>query len=878
MTNSIRSARKGLKVLAMLAMPTLTFGATVVHDAGRDLVMNSDSRSVYTNFYGGVWSFMRSSSLDGARTLMPAVRTRLDAVSPVRKDSADKTYIMERGPAKATDSSPCFAVNPTALPDNNTFMRGSSFPPVQPGELSCHPGNTTDSGNQCVVLRFTVPRDGIYKVVVKTWNLNEGWYRAQMMVNGTVQTGPVASQGSNPSNITTNDLSLASANYKTGDVIEFALDGKGTYFGNATGFGFVVEETVDQLIDWAKAYQGEHEKPSPSNPFSDAVGTWEAAYTDGDLTKMLRKSLSAGYVRTSQGAGLKGCALNSALPWVVVNASECYVCESSSGKASWLQGRSIAPGEMLAHPDAAKSVLYRFTPSDSGIYDIGFSVRDVAFSQGATGVDVVLLQGGQVLARRTVSVEESAVVSSETVFLPNVTVVSGIPLELVIDKRNDHASDATAFRLAFVKRNDFTPKYSANAALKANMKSSSPAVDWTYAGARWTIGYLSGGYTGAFTPFTLRQNSRYDGKAEGFGRTTDTSPYICANVSDGVITTGDGNEANAGIGAIITHPAASDHSPTAIRLTVPETAVYDLTAWYKDLNAGGATDSKNGATGYVFVNGQVREQISFMSESASNDGLQTKPSACASIDQLYLRANDTVLLATDERGVPNNDLTALYAWADLSVLPSRHVNFDFDVPDAQGVVQTYVGAGRIGWSGERWESCRVADGATSMSTTGRSDEGKALKTTLTVARHAGPISATNATTAADTQAPALFADGIISIGKADLYDIVVSGLNPGMKYTFLFYSRALKDPTVKASESNVVRGLFAVGGSTDTSSRKWLAADCGDYAILDAVADAQGIVTGTFSSAEDCGNAYWCGLQIRGEEFPEQRGFLLLFR
>ena len=36
-----------------------THGATVVHDAARDLVLNSRSANIYTNFYGGVWSYMR---------------------------------------------------------------------------------------------------------------------------------------------------------------------------------------------------------------------------------------------------------------------------------------------------------------------------------------------------------------------------------------------------------------------------------------------------------------------------------------------------------------------------------------------------------------------------------------------------------------------------------------------------------------------------------------------------------------------------------------------------------------------------------------------------------------------------------------------------
>ena len=39
------------------------YGATnIVHDAARDLVLNTANKAVYTNFYGGVWSFMPASA------------------------------------------------------------------------------------------------------------------------------------------------------------------------------------------------------------------------------------------------------------------------------------------------------------------------------------------------------------------------------------------------------------------------------------------------------------------------------------------------------------------------------------------------------------------------------------------------------------------------------------------------------------------------------------------------------------------------------------------------------------------------------------------------------------------------------------------------
>lgn len=69
------------KVFGMLfaAYAYSAYGVTnVVHDAARDLVLNTANRNVYTNLYGGVWSYMRSTSYTGERTLMPGVRYRTD--------------------------------------------------------------------------------------------------------------------------------------------------------------------------------------------------------------------------------------------------------------------------------------------------------------------------------------------------------------------------------------------------------------------------------------------------------------------------------------------------------------------------------------------------------------------------------------------------------------------------------------------------------------------------------------------------------------------------------------------------------------------------------------------------------------------------------
>ena len=69
------TGKKMLFGALLAACACSVYGTTnIVHDAARDLVLNSASTAVYTNFYGGVWSFMRSKTYNGARTLLPSVR------------------------------------------------------------------------------------------------------------------------------------------------------------------------------------------------------------------------------------------------------------------------------------------------------------------------------------------------------------------------------------------------------------------------------------------------------------------------------------------------------------------------------------------------------------------------------------------------------------------------------------------------------------------------------------------------------------------------------------------------------------------------------------------------------------------------------------
>ena len=887
-------------VLALVGVSAWgVFAATVVHDAGYDLVVNSASRAVYTNVYGGVWSFMRSSTWDGKRTLLPAVRTWTD---PNRKDILSKPFVMERGLAKSADSFPCITVNPTAVQDDNAFMRGTAFPTIPPGQLSCHPGDVADDGNQCVVLRFTMPRDGEYALTVKTWHQNVGKAGVALLENGqTGARGRIVSQGpADGRDVVTNDFSIAAANYRAGDYIELAVDGDGTYGANAMGLCFKVVETVEEVIDASEAFSQDVSAPTPANPFTTAAGTWCGSCKYADTT-WHNVNLVAGYQRTSQGGGLKGLGYRAsagaalALPWIVINDSDDYVAEFTSGKATYHKGQAVAPFEMACHPDVSKSVSYRLTPATSGNYDVGLTIRDLSCSAAineTAGVDVLLMQGGWILAQHTVSVEDclTGVASSESICIRNVPVEAGVPIEVDVCSRTFNESDATAFRLALIRRGDFAPivgrpGYDANAAMKANMTSAKPSAKWTYNGAEWSIGILSGSIAGSFSQYTTVADSRYNGMAKGFGNNKTTSPYAFVNVAGRTLVESDGvASGNLPIDrdAIFTHPAAAAGHPSTIRLKVPEGGVYRAVARFKDVaytgDGSGMWDRfAFGAIGYVLANGCVADSAAFVSEYFL-DGRTYTPSASIELGDLYL-TKDSILDFAVSMGASNpSDLTAVFAWAEKVDCAKRIVSFDIDGhKDGESAPTTYDGAGRIGFPGRAWTSLKVEDGAASARSPERikDNAGASTYARLSLTRRNGAIVATAANIIdASHKAPALFRDCVISSGPDDVYDFTVSGLCAGQSYEFLFYNRGLAS---SSQPSTNTRGVFAIGGVSDTSSRQWFTMNYGDYARLTAVADDKGFVTGMFASSLKGGSASWCGLQVCGDGFKKP-GMLLFIK
>ena len=472
--------------MILAACACSVYGTTnIVHDAARDLVLNTANKAVYTNFYGGVWSFMRASSYIGARTLMPGVRYRTDTETDASGGNFNPPrdnlpIYWERGPAKG-NASPCFSVNPSPWPDTKVFMRGADYPAIQPGELSCHPGNTTDAGNQCVVLRFTVPRAGTYAVTAKAWNRNTGWTAVALLVNGTVKS-PRKAWKSPATAVVTNDFSLAAATYAAGDVIELTVDGNNSYNSNATGLDFRIAEEVEAVYDASSAFLANRLSENPTNPYSDAFGTWTVYCTTNysgtfsPATALRGKLNSMKYTRVAQGNVLAGLARWNALPYLIANVSGRMAAETNSaGLVTTATGRAFLPGELDIFPQNGygSSTILEVCPTEGGVFDVGLAVRDMFYGMGGAsgGANVWLLQGDKVLAKKYLSVEMGAPYSSsETIFFSDVRLMPQIPLAVAVDNYNaDNNSDGVGTHWAFIRKRAFSATYDANAAMKANV-------------------------------------------------------------------------------------------------------------------------------------------------------------------------------------------------------------------------------------------------------------------------------------------------------------------------------------------------------------------------------------------------------------------------
>lgn len=874
-------------VVAGLNLRASADPTTIVHDAGMDLVGNSANRNTYTNEFGGVWEFMR------AETIVPSAENPRILLDSVRRYSGSNRMAGPSVPASVNPQLPVICVCRDV--ENWTDAPAASGYPLHPAEMETHPGST--SGHKVSVLRFTVPRTATYAIdlsAVATANADGGAKDliAAILVNGAVvQQKTLIHSGSATTEERTFAPAVAAREYAKGDRIEFAVHMGQELNSDNVNFTFRILEQLnagDKVINPATALQANVALASPTDPFADPVsgrwGGYGANSTNVNFT--LTRYSTLNYVRSAQGAGLKGLAMNNALPYHTVQPDNLLAWESA-----WTKSALLRPDEIYTHPNGGdQPTVLRYWPDEGGIYDIGIAVRDIAWTANSTGVDVFLRRDEEELAHFSVNGlnGNAGATSSDTRFIPGVELFRGRPIDFIVGPLSANDSDGTCFKLVFVKRAYKGTVYNANDAWYENMKDAmnvQPSNPTAFGGAQWEGGRYDKGFTGSFANFTgANVQNRWDGKGYAIGFNTTSSPFLGANVTE-AIQPGDkfggGSSVEVWPRAIFSHPQ-SDNGASAIRFIAPADGVYSAHACFQHIaggrNGGGAegvgidchilTDAASADRGYP-ANGFSRRNNYNASTRGFNDYL---PVCSLVAGEIYLRKGDTIGFVAGSAGEYSTDSNVFDAYVVAEEGPAGRVNIDLDGYGASETPETFAGRGRIGFVDDIWNSVKVASGtAEKESRQLYRHDGTRVGTKLRVWRATGVPASAGAT--GDT---ALFRDGVCASGDTGAISYEISGLVAGETYDLYFHCRK--------------NGRFTSNGATAETDRCWtkgtdsvgLYPDNGikpDHAVLTVVADADGKVSGTFASA-DGEPSRWAGLQIAGGSFAayEPAGMLLLFR
>jgi len=826
----------------------VSFGADIVHDAGLDLMMNARSANVYTNRYGGVWSFMKAEFTPDTtagtyitspeRTLLPFVRT-YDALNG---------FTVARGPSdgpEANPGNPVIAVNPSPINDTVRLSNNANdYFAAKPGQISIHPGDKLSA-----VLRFTVPRDGRYSVEAKFWHQNSGYVGMVVLTNGAPAKAWQARLGSNHQK-DIYDYSIKSASYQAGDTIEVVIDRQFKYASNATGVKFAITEEDAEFIDLNAAFARGEVAPSyvASTNLDDKV-----------------TSLKSGFYRSNQ-AGFKGYSKNggtsTTAPWIVTNSLDVIASEGTD--------KILAPGDIMALPDTSNCLVLRYVPTAAARYDVGVELYDMVNNTAKPGVTLSLRQGGLTLGSVEVSRETAGKNLSDSLVLRDVALVAGLPLDLVLDSNGGNSGDNTAIRWGLVKTGG--ARYDGSVALARDLRGTSPSNP--LADGMWSMGTVEYNHYGEsdLTLFTSQQQKTTTGATGGTAKgwtsnaTKFASPYWAVNMEDREVSGMGSTGYMLGKGEMVVHPQAADpYGSSTLVFTAPATGVYSAHMIARDINAQVDKEGSGVDLHIVTVNA-ANHQYPANGETRAEGTSEDIPLCELAAEKLHLRKGETVRFVVGYNGSPSCDATGVRAWVDKedAVAGEKSINVDFNgYATGETPAGTLQGEpGRFGWSNDRWNGVSVVSNSLARLESRRlrladatmEDDDARTTVRVVVTRRNGKIAASAANR---SKTNAMIQDGIVSTSTDDVYDFTITGLTPNATYDLAFYSRTTNPK---------ILGAFTIGGVTKASKEQWFAAS-GDCATFKATADANGEIAGTYASATKDETSFWGGFSITGTSF-----------
>lgn len=853
-----------LSVMAFLG--TLAQAAGIIHSPYAAFVANCNSQSFsngpQTDENGGIWSYGYRGQVSG---------TNLTAFSAGKfKRASSELYGLD----KQVDSSfiPYIVVNPgsTTVYDSGAVPNRESVGGVTPGdEFIVQPGYSYAAGSDNAskgvygypVIRFTVPRAGRYSVTAICETLSEnvgddGVTGFHLLVNGTVlEQLDVAHwrKGTTPVSYTFNHSDIL---LFAGDTIELltSIGIKATrnalsYANDSSSVKIeIVEESEgkyslgDDLVAAIAEGNG-----VAANPFGVwTVNRFSRRVADPYPDKKILTALKWAFMRDTHLWGFSRDGDLDLTQNPASNRSQNYFCVNTNSTPVF-SIQMIAPAELFLMP-FNDNVDVRFTTPEEGTWKITAKVRNLQGGHQDSqtcGIVVYGISGGRILFRQELATPNQ--IKNATLVGLTSELKKGAYIDLVVDNRGNSPNDPTGLKL-FIEKVDGAERNFSNAGVSfaAEMAKGTSAANpfQDVDGVWWEAGWKSG-ERGKFTRLTY-YSERVANYLRGWLLSESSAlPRVTANYNhvllDGVANVSSG-------GAVLyddefwMHPDNNRYS--VLRYHAPSTGVYRVRASFRDINDG-IPNQPIGVKCYVFAN----DCFAAMGTAAFTNNFYR--AALLEPENLYLQEGESIDLGVGINRTANADATAVAATIEPGGEPlADFVNIDF----METRTDAYAGRGRIGWSNPLWNA--LVFGAREIASLERIRNAVGTRTTVSFS-----VSRTDGGTIAawsDSGMNGLEDCGILSTGPSDVYAFTLGGLAPNAKYTLCLYT------------SN--SGRFTVnGGAVRQTTMPWLwGGEVNDVAFIEATANAEGQIVGTFYSATAGVNVPFCGLQIGGtfEEAP----------
>ena len=833
------------------------FAADIVHTPYAAFVANcttgSFSNGPQTDENGGIWSYgYRTSVASSTLTAFNATQfTRTKNTSP----NPNLT-----GMAKGSMPYVCINATDNPLADSGACP---ARPATPKNEFIIQPELPK---NGLPVIRFTAPRTGRYTVSAvcePTACGNKAGSDTPTSFH-LVQNGTLLQEIEIPhavkSDIRIETLEAKNILLERGEFVDLVV-GPGLslkdYAHDASSVKITVTESDcfyslgDDMADSINAGKGE-------NPFCD--GRWFAGYCDRKANDPFANyaeysALKWGFSRNENFVGYNEEGSTA------LNAVYCCVNITSSPQAAI---GTLDPGEVFVLPHTSRNAAFRFTTPEDGTWKVTATVRNLQMDTTAAtrGIKVFGLAGGHRLLYRELIGPNMA---SATLTEYTSRLKAGAFIDLVIDSRGDNSNDTTALKLFVEKVADGECPYSdAGRAFNVEMakkeNATNPFVDAD--GVKWEAGQTTGA-EGAFSTLPFYKEDKPGYLAGWMPSETGRLPRLQANYNcslqqgtdvgfDGAIPLYDDQ--------FYLHPAKNGYG--VLRYYAPSTGVYRVTSVFRD--ACVTWDKNKGVDCHIRANDHIVATglAIYWGTNKVNGGtvLLNRDVAFLEPQNLYLQEGEPLDFSVGITRDANYDATAVAGTVrGTGLAEDSYVNVDFKA--AAGAA--FTGRGRIGWANPRWNAM-VVGGTEATKQNLRMADG--VRSTVTLAiTHGGEAIATGVR----ESDVALLTSGIRSENTTDVYTFTLGGLTPQATYRLCLYGRAI--------DQNQSRPQFTVGSTTTYADGTWFQKGIADLGIIDAKADANGEIIGTFRSSGQTTVDFF-GLQVGGSftEAPPSGMFILL--